>query len=109
MTEPVELDDASFERDVIFPGQAWAVLFWAQHCAPCHAVERVLAEIAPEYSDVSFGKVEVAANAVTSQRIGVTSAPTIVLFNEGAPVRMLFGVKNRRQITQAIQDAVAVA
>jgi thioredoxin 1 len=80
--------------------------FWAQWCGPCHALTPVLDELA-DAGPARIAKVDVAEYPGIGERFGVTSLPTLIVFRNGEPVKKMFGAKNKRQLTRALNDAAA--
>jgi thioredoxin 1 len=99
---PVELTDATFDS-VIAEGVV-LVDFWASWCAPCHALIPVLEELAEERSD-TVAMVDVSEFPGLGDRFRVTSLPTLLVFRDGVEVKKLFGVKNRRQLNNVLDEA----
>jgi thioredoxin 1 len=76
--------DADFESEVLQAGQPVLVDFWASWCAPCRMVAPVVEEVARELGGkIKVLKLDVDANPQTSQRLGVMSIPTMIIFKDG--------------------------
>ncbi len=78
----VEASEATFEHEVIGSEGKVIVDFWAEWCGPCHAVAPVLDRIADEH-DVKLVKVNIDHEQGLAQRFGVSSIPTMMLFEDG--------------------------
>jgi thioredoxin 1 len=91
----------AFESAVSASAGTWIVDFWAEWCAPCHALAPVLDEIAAEVNAINVGKVDVTEYPEIGDRFDIRSLPTVVVFRDGVEVRRLFGTKTKRQLLAA--------
>jgi len=81
--------------------------FWAEWCGPCHALGPVLTELAADSPDARIAKLDVQENPAIGERFGVIGLPTLIVFRDGEPVKRLHGVKNKRQLLRALEEASA--
>jgi thioredoxin 1 len=98
-----DVTDSSFEADVLQAGRPVAVDFWAPWCGPCHAVTRVLEEIAAETESIEFVKLDIDENPVVASRYDVLSIPTVILFAEGAPAETVIGARPAGHFRRAFE------
>jgi thioredoxin 1 len=88
---PQELKDAGFENFVKGNTLA-AVDFWAPWCGPCRMMAPNFEALAKAYvGKIAFGKVNVDDNPKTSEKFGIMSIPTILLFKNGKMVHQMVG------------------
>ena len=67
--------------------------FWADWCAPCKALFPVLEKIVDSYEgELLLAKVNCDAEPGLTERFGIRSLPTVVLFKDGQPVEGFAGV-----------------
>ncbi len=99
----VEVDDATFEREVLQAGHPVVVDFWATWCHPCDAVTRVLEELEAESSDgVAFAKLDIDASPVAASRYDVLSIPTVIVFEGGQPRATITGARPRKHFERML-------
>lgn len=91
-----EIDDATFAEQVEQASGAVLVDFWTSWCAPCIALEPVLAEIAAERAGkLTVYRLNIQDAPRTGERYEVKTAPTLILFRDGDPVRRIFARRKR--------------
>jgi len=92
-----KFSDANFDEQVLNSDQPVLVDFWAEWCSPCHMVAPTIDQLANEYSGkVKVGKVDTDSNHDVSIKFGITSIPTIILFNQGQIVKKFVGVTSKQ-------------
>jgi len=100
---PILLTDDTFDAEV----RKYPVLlvdFWADWCGPCHAVAPVLDRVAKErVGSMRLAKLNIDENPRTTQRFGITSIPTILLFKNGKLVDGVVGAVPKPEI-EAVLD-----
>ncbi|BCU69243.1 thioredoxin [Stygiolobus caldivivus] len=77
--------------------------FWAEWCAPCLILAPIIEELAHDYPQVGFGKVNSDENPDISSRYGVMSLPTVIFFKNGEPVDEVLGAVPREEIETRIK------
>ena len=95
----VNVTEATFEQEVLKSETPVIVDFWAEWCGPCHAVAPVLEKIAEERKDeVKLVKVNIDEEQGLSQKYGVMSIPTMILFKGGVPAATKIGAEPKGRI-----------
>lgn len=66
--------------------------FWAEWCGPCHMLTPVIKELARQWKGrVTVIKINTDEKPDLSQRFGISSIPTLILFKNGREVHRLSG------------------
>ncbi len=95
--------EQSFEEEVLQSEKPVIVDFWAEWCGPCHAVAPVLDRIVDEREgDLKLVKVNIDEQPALSQRYGVQSIPTMILFKDGEPAAAAIGAQPKSALERAL-------
>ena len=95
--------EQSFEEEVLQSDKPVIVDFWAEWCGPCHAVAPVLDRIVEESNgDIKLVKVNIDEQPALSQRFGVQSIPTMILFKNGEPAAAAIGAQPKPALEKAL-------
>jgi thioredoxin 1 len=95
--------EQSFDEEVVQSDKPVIVDFWAEWCGPCHAVAPVLDRIVEERNgDLKLVKVNIDEQPALSQRFGVQSIPTIILFKDGEPAAAAIGAQPKPALEKAL-------
>src|SRR2546422_11652504 len=98
--------EQSFEEEVLQSDKPVIVDFWAEWCGPCHAVAPVLDKIVAERDgDLKLVKVNIDEQPSLSQRFGVQSIPTMILFKDGQPAAAAIGAQPKPALEKALGRA----
>jgi thioredoxin 1 len=105
-----EVNDSTFEKDVLQSDKPVLVDFWAAWCAPCRMLEPTVNAVAERYAtNARVVKVNVDDNPSISQRYGIKGIPTLILFKGGKEEERVVGATSREAISRMIEKHVAGA
>ena len=99
----VNVDDSSFQQEVVESELPVLVDFWAPWCGPCNIVGPIVAEIAQEYAGkLKVCKVNVDNANATANAFGIRGIPTLIIFKGGEAVEQIVGAVPKPEITTKI-------
>ena len=96
------ITDESFDTTVA-TNEKILVDFWAEWCGPCKMVSPILDEISNE-TGLLVGKLNVDENLKKSSEFGVSSIPTMILFEGGKPVKTIIGAKPKHILMKELSE-----
>ena len=77
--------------------------FHTTWCGPCKMLGPVLEEVSKEHTEMSFYKVDLDENAGIAGKFGITTVPTMILFEEGKQIKKASGFMNKEKIAEFIK------
>jgi thioredoxin 1 len=102
----LEIEDSSFDAEVLQSEKPVLVDFWAPWCGPCRAIAPVVEELAGTFGDkIKFAKCNVDDNPVTPGKFGIKSIPTLILFNGGEIIDKVVGIVAKSKLEEMLNKA----
>lgn len=100
--------DSNFDEQVLKSTMPVVVDFWAPWCGPCKMVSPIIEELAKEYEGkVLVGKMNVDENQIPTEKFGVMSIPTVMVFKGGKPVKEMVGAQGKQTYKAEIDKALS--
>ncbi|ATW52125.1 thioredoxin [Streptomyces peucetius] len=97
--------DASFDKDVLNSPKAVLVNFRAEWSDPCRQIAPTLEAIAAEHGDtIEIVTLDIDHNPATAAEYGVTSIPTMNVYQNGKVVRTIIGAKPRSALERELDS-----
>jgi len=81
--------------------------FYADWCGPCKTQDPILEDLAEEYPDVEFEKINVDEEQDVANEYQVRSLPTLIVETEEGVVERFVGVTQADDIETAFEQATA--
>jgi len=96
--EPINVNDESFDSEVLKSDVPVLVDFWAPWCGPCKMAAPVLEKIAGEYQGkLKVCKLNVDEARQTAIEHGIMSIPTLNIFKDGQVIDQIVGIRPNYQ------------
>ena len=107
MSNTLEVDEKSFEAEVLNSEAPVLVDFWATWCGPCRKLGPVLDEISQDYSDkLKVVKVNTDENMNIAKDYSISGLPTLLIFKDGKAQERMVGLMPKSTITKNIEKYV---
>ena len=103
MGEIKVVTDANFDEEVLMSDKPVLVDFWAEWCGPCKKIGPILQEIAAEQDSLIIAKMNVDENPSTPGSYGITSIPTLNVYQGGQIVKTIIGAKPKAALVADLQ------
>lgn len=104
MSNALDINDNTFESEVINSQELTVVDFWAPWCGPCRKLGPVLDEIAQDFEGkIKVVKLNTDENLKTAKEYSVSGLPTLLIFKEGQAVERLVGLVPKSTISTNIE------
>ena len=101
----LEVEDSSFDSEVLLSDKPVLVDFWAPWCGPCKAIGPVVEELANDFGDkIKFAKCNVDDNPVTPGKYGIKAIPTLIFFKAGSVVDQITGMVAKSRLESSINN-----
>ena len=104
MSNALDINDTTFEQEVLNSAELTVVDFWAPWCGPCRKLGPVLDEVAQEFEGkIKVVKLNTDENLKTAKEFSVSGLPTLLIFKDGKAVERLVGLMPKTSIVSNIE------
>ena len=104
MSNVIEVNESTFEVEVLRSPVPVLVDFFGEHCGPCRMLKPVLVALAESMGDsVKIVTVDVAANEQLVNDYRISAVPTLVIFQDGKERHRMVGLKDMKYLKEALE------
>ena len=104
----LEVNDATFDEEVLRSEQPVLVDFWATWCGPCKAISPIVDGVAAAYAGrLKVIKVNVDENGATPSRYGIRGIPALLFFKGGKVADQVVGYVPQDVIEEKVKRLLA--
>ena len=101
MTEILDVNDKSFETEVLQSDKPVLVDFWAEWCAPCRQIAPIIKDLASDYDGrIKVVKLNVDDSHETANAYGIRSIPAVLAFKDGQVVEQMVGARPKANFVE---------
>ena len=100
----IVITEQNFEQEVLKADKPVLVDFWASWCGPCRMLAPTIELLAEEMEGVAkVGKVNVDEQPGLAARFGISSIPTLIVFEDGKVKNTSVGVVPKSMIEDMLR------
>ena len=104
----LEVNDATFDQEVLQSEQPVLVDFWAAWCGPCKAIAPAVDAVAVKFAgQLKVTKVNVDQNGATPSRYGIRGIPALLFFKGGKVADQIVGYVPQSVIEEKVKSLLA--
>ena len=102
-----EVDENTFQSEVLESDIPVLVDFWAPWCGPCQMVTPMLEAVAEKMGDkLKVVKMNTDENMKTAQNYEIMAIPSLLVFKKGEVVERIVGVQPQPQLGAQLQEII---
>jgi thioredoxin 1 len=106
-SDVMNLEDGTFDQEVLKSDVPVLVDFWAVWCGPCRAIAPAVDELAREYKGkLKVAKLDIDEHQAVPQKYGIRSIPTLLVFKGGRVVDTIIGAVPKAKLLESVKKVV---
>lgn len=106
MSDVIQVDDSSFDEEVLQSKIPVLIEFGATWCGPCQRQLPILEKLAKDYTGkLKVAKIDIDDAISVSSKFGIKSVPTLLLFKNGQKVDTKVGLTTLAELREVLVKA----
>src|SRR5262245_36339284 len=107
MSSVPNVNDQSFDAEVLKSGVPVLVDFYATWCGPCKHLSPIVEQLAKDYTGkLKVVKLDIDEAPGTASSHGIMAVPTLIFFKGGAEKAKLTGFRSKPELEATIKDVM---
>lgn len=103
----LKITTGNFEETVLQSDMPVLVDFYADWCGPCKMMAPIVKQLADSYEGkMKVGKCNIDEEMSVAQRYKIMSIPTLVIFQNGEPVKTMVGAMSAKELEEKITEVL---
>ena len=104
MSNLIEVDESTFEAEVLQSPVPVVVDFFGEYCGPCRMIKPALALLSEELNgNAKIVTVDVVANPKLVSNYAISAVPTVLVIRAGKEVHRMVGLGALSELREALQ------
>jgi thioredoxin 1 len=101
----IHLKENDLEKEVLKSSMPVIVDFYADWCSPCKMMEPAFKDTSTKFAGkIKFVKADVDKNQKVTEKYGVMSIPTLIIFKDGKEVERIIGPQDEGSLIEKLNS-----
>jgi len=104
----LNLNEQTFEEEVLKSSKPVLVDFWASWCGPCQMLAPIIEELDKELQGkIKIAKVDVDKNPLLAAQYQIDAIPALFIFKDGQIIEKIIGLVAKEEIMKKLNQFIS--